>query len=66
MNTRRQFLVKAPLGLATAIAACNRLPGDEGASASVTQAGAASPQAGATARGVMTVPAIARVLEYIP
>ena len=64
MNTRRQFLVNAPLGIATALAACNRMSGDEGAS--VTQAGTATPQAGAAPRPLMTVPANAPVLEYIP
>jgi acetamidase/formamidase len=65
MNTRRQFLVNAPLGIATALAACNRMSGDE--SAGVSQAGsAAPPQAGAAPRPLMTVPANAPVLEYIP
>ena len=45
MNSRRQFLATAPLGLMTALAACQAGNGEE--TATVSQAGAAPPQPGA-------------------
>jgi acetamidase/formamidase len=62
MNTRRQFVVRAPLGIAAALAACKAAANDAAADASVALAGA--PQSGAAP--VMTIPANAPTLNYIP
>jgi acetamidase/formamidase len=63
MNSRRQFLATAPLGLATVLTACNRT--GENTPLTVSQAGAA-PQQGAAPRPLVTVPADATTLTYIP
>jgi acetamidase/formamidase len=64
MSTRRQFVVSAPLGLASVLTACNSNPGE---SPAVLQSGATvSPQAGAAPRPLVTVPASAETLNYIP
>src|SRR4051812_12896938 len=63
MNSRRQFLVSAPLGLAGVIAACNA----NGNENEVTQSGmAAAQQSGTGPRPLTSVPANAEVLNYIP
>jgi acetamidase/formamidase len=63
MSDRRQFLLSAPLGLAGVLAACNS--GAE--SQTVVQTGAPLPQQpGSTPRPLVTVPATAETLNYIP
>ncbi len=66
MNTRRQFLATAPLGVAGLIAAC-----DKGVHASADVAtpgatGAAPPPPGKAPNPIATVPADAPVLNWIP
>jgi acetamidase/formamidase len=70
MTTRRQFLIRAPLGAAGALAAC-RDAGSAEQSAVVTQAGAAAPAAQQPATPsprplLASVPADATTLEWIP
>jgi acetamidase/formamidase len=63
MNTRRQFLITAPLGIAGVLAACN----SNAESQTVSQTGSPLPQQpGASPRPLITVPANAEVLNYIP
>jgi acetamidase/formamidase len=59
MNSRRQFLVQAPIGFAGVLAAC-QAAGD----ASVTLGG--SPQAGSPTTPLTAIPAGAPTLTYIP
>jgi acetamidase/formamidase len=66
MNTRRDFLVRAPLGLAGVLAACSTGPDGSGESSPITLAGAPSPQGGASPAPLKTIPANAPVLNYIP
>jgi acetamidase/formamidase len=64
MNTRRQFLVNAPLGLASVLTACSvQSAGEE----TVSQAGSSSPQQPVTtAAPLVTVPPNAPTLNYVP
>ena len=63
MKTRREFLATAPVGAAALLAACTTTPETE----TVTQAGAPIPQQpGSTPRPLITVPANAEILNYIP
>jgi acetamidase/formamidase len=64
MNSRRQFLATAPLGLMTALAACSGTEGGEGAP-TVSQAGTAQATS-PTPRPLRSVPAEAPTLNYIP
>ena len=64
MNSRRQFLATAPLGLATVLAACTQGPAE---TPTVSQAGVAPPpQPGSAPQPLVTVPADAETLNYIP
>ena len=66
MNTRRQFLVTAPLGLASALVACN-VRSSEGGPGEVALAGSPqTPQPGAAPRPLAPVPVDATTLNYIP
>ena len=63
MNSRRQFLVSAPLGLAGVLAAC-KAGGETG---TVLQSGAPAPQQpGSAPRALVSVPPTAETLSYIP
>ena len=68
MNTRRQFLATAPLGIAGVIAACS--DGARGTAGAATPAesasGTVSPSGVAPAKSVMTIPADAPTLNWIP
>ncbi len=64
MNTRRQFLVSAPLGVMGVIAACN--DGAASASAAAPVSGGAAPAQGAAPRPILAVPTDAPTLNWIP
>ncbi len=65
MNTRREFLVSAPLGILGTIAACSDGARDAAGGATAAPVGAASPQAAQPA-SIANVPANAPVLNWIP
>lgn len=64
MNTRRHFLVTAPLSVLGVIAACSDDAGDAMGGASAGTGGAASPPA--TPAGIASIPADAPTLNWIP
>ena len=65
VNTRRQFLTGAPLGLIGMLAACNERADDAAGAASALPGGAASP-AQSPAKSLANVPADAPTLNWIP
>ncbi len=65
MNTRRQFLVSAPLGVMGVIAACNDAARDSAGAASPASGEVPSPQA-ASPRSLANIPADAPTLNWIP
>ena len=65
MNTRRQFLVSAPLGVMGVIAACNDAARDSAGTASPASGEVPSPQA-ASPRSLANIPADAPTLNWIP
>ena len=65
MNTRRQFLVSAPLGVMGVIAACNNAAHDSAGAASPASGEVPSPRA-ASPRSLSNIPADAPTLNWIP
>jgi acetamidase/formamidase len=68
MNTRRQFLAAAPLGVMGVIAACNDGAHESAAAPAATSppAGGVAPSPGSAPRPVTAIPADAPTLNWIP